>query len=74
MFALPDGSYFAVARPRAMGDTSRSIGFLVGRTRRSDCRVAECRRRVDGPGENDRHRYAHFHAPDGKLYELVEVR
>jgi len=29
---------------------------------------------VGEPGENDRHRYAHFRPPDGKLYELVEAR
>ena len=29
MFALPDGAFFAVAGPREMGDTSRTIGFLV---------------------------------------------
>ena len=29
---------------------------------------------VDAPAANDRHRYIHFRAPDGKLYELVEER
>jgi hypothetical protein len=29
MFALADGSHFAVADPRGMGETSRSIGFRV---------------------------------------------
>ena len=29
VFELPDGSRFAVADPRGMGDTSRSVGFLV---------------------------------------------
>ena len=29
LFELPDGSRFAVADPRGMGDTSRSVGFLV---------------------------------------------
>jgi catechol 2,3-dioxygenase-like lactoylglutathione lyase family enzyme len=72
MFALPDGSLFAVADPRSMGDTSRSIGFLVADL---DEAVAELRTagvEVGEPGENDRHRYVHFRAPDGKLYELVE--
>jgi glyoxylase I family protein len=27
---------------------------------------------VDDPVGNARFRYAHFHAPDGHLYELVE--
>jgi hypothetical protein len=30
---------------------------------------------VDGQvGENAEHRYAHFRAPDGRLYELIERR
>ena len=29
---------------------------------------------VGEPSENDRNRYVHFRAPDGKLYELVESR
>ena len=72
MFALPDGSYFAIAEPRSMGDTSRSVGFLVADL---DEAVAELRKagvEVGEPAENDRHRYVHFRAPDGKLYELVE--
>jgi hypothetical protein len=27
---------------------------------------------VDDPQSTERHRYAHFTAPDGALYELVE--
>ena len=72
MFALPDGSLFAVSGPRGMGDTSRSIGFLVADL---DEAIADLRRagvEVDEPAANDRHRYVHFRAPDGKLYELVE--
>jgi len=74
MFALPDGSHFAVADPRGMGDTSRSIGFRIDDL---DAAVAELRTagvEVGEPAENDRHRYVHFRAPDGKLYELVEER
>ena len=74
MFELPDGSHFAVADPRGMGDTTRSIGFHVETL---DEAVAELRAagvEVDEPAENDRHRYVHFRAPDGKLYELVEER
>jgi glyoxylase I family protein len=73
-FALPDGSHFAVTDPRGMGDTDRSIGFRVERL---DDAIAELRAagiEVDDPAENDRQRYAHFRAPDGKLYELVEDR
>jgi len=72
MFELPDSSHFAVADTRSMGDTSRSIGFLVADL---DEAVAELRAagvEVGQPAENDRDRYVHFRAPDGKLYELVE--
>jgi glyoxylase I family protein len=73
-FALADGSYFAVADPRGMGDTSRSVGFLVEDL---DGAVAELRSagvEVAEPAENERQRYVHFRAPDGKLYELVANR
>jgi catechol 2,3-dioxygenase-like lactoylglutathione lyase family enzyme len=72
IFALPDGSHFAVADPREMGKTDRTIGFLVERL---DDAIAELRAagvEIDEPAENDRQRYAHFRAPDGRLYELVE--
>jgi catechol 2,3-dioxygenase-like lactoylglutathione lyase family enzyme len=74
MFALPDGSGFGVADPRGPGDTSRTIGFRVADL---DAALDELRAAgipVDEPGGNDRQRYAHFHAPDGKRYELVEER
>jgi catechol 2,3-dioxygenase-like lactoylglutathione lyase family enzyme len=74
MFGLPDGSSFAVAGPREMGETSRTIGFLVADL---EAAVAELRAagvEVDEPAENDRHRYVHFRAPDGRLYELVQER
>jgi len=73
MFGLPDGSRFAVADEREEGSgTSRTIGFLVADL---DAAVLELRAagvEVDEPAENDRHRYAHFTAPDGELYELVQ--
>ena len=74
MFELPDGASFAVAGPRGMGDTDRSIGFLVESL--ADA-VAELERpgiEVESPAENDQQRYVHFRAPDGRLYELVENR
>ena len=55
-----------------MGSTDRSIGFRVETL---DDAIAELRSagvEVDEPAENDRQRYAHFRAPDGRLYELVE--
>ncbi|HLX32196.1 MAG TPA: VOC family protein [Gaiellaceae bacterium] len=74
LFELPDGSRFAVADPGAMGETTRSIGFAVENL---DAAVATLRGagiEVDEPAENERHRYVHFRAPDGELYELIEER
>jgi catechol 2,3-dioxygenase-like lactoylglutathione lyase family enzyme len=74
MFALPDGAMFAVADPREMGETSRSLGFLVADL---DEAIAVLRAAGVEPGpvaDNERYRYAHFRAPDGALYELVEER
>ena len=72
MFELDDGSQFAVAGPRGGGETSRTIGFLVADL---DAALAELRAagiEAGEPAANDRQRYAHFTAPDGGLYELVE--
>ena len=74
IFALPDGSHFAVADPRGMGDTSRSIGFQVAALDEAAAELRAAGVEVDEPAENDRQRYVHFRAPDGKLYELVEER
>jgi glyoxylase I family protein len=74
IFALPDGSHFAVADPRGMGDTSRSIGFQVADLDEAAAELRAAGVEVDEPAENDRQRYVHFRAPDGKLYELVEER
>jgi len=73
LFELPDGSRFAVAPVGSMGETSRSLGFLVTDL---DEAVARLRGRgidVDEPAANEKHRYVHFRAPDGQLYELVEL-
>jgi catechol 2,3-dioxygenase-like lactoylglutathione lyase family enzyme len=74
MFALPDGAFFAVAGPREMGETSRTIGFLVADLEAAVVDLRAVGVAVDEPEPNDRHRYVHFRAPDGKLYELVEER
>lgn len=75
MFQLPDGGRFAVAGEREAGrGTSRTIGFLVADL---GCAVVELRAAgvpVAEAAENDRYRYAHFVAPDGELYELVQQR
>ncbi len=72
LFELPDGSRFAVSDPGGMGETARSIGFLVEDL---DGAVAALRAAgvgVDEPASNERHRYVHFRAPDGEVYELIE--
>lgn len=73
LFELADGSSFAVApADEPCGD--RTVGFLVEDL---DVAAAELRAtRVDIDEEvaaNERFRYVHFRAPDGQLYELVEV-
>jgi catechol 2,3-dioxygenase-like lactoylglutathione lyase family enzyme len=73
LFELPDGARFAVASPGEMGETGRTIGFLV-----EDVGAALDELRAAGVAvddevaENADYRYAHFRAPDGRLYELVE--
>jgi|SRR4051812_3769582 glyoxylase I family protein len=76
MFALPDGAFFAVAGPRdaKRGDTSRTIGFLVADVDAAVAELGAAGVEVGEPAANERHRYVHFRAPDGKLYELVETR
>ena len=72
MFLLPDGSMFAVAGPRELGETSRSLGFLVADLDEAIADLASAGIEVDDVAENERFRYVHFRAPDGALYELVE--
>ena len=74
MFALPDGAFFAVAGPREPGGTSRTIGFLVADLEAAAGELRAAGVEVDEPAANERHRYVHFRAPDGRLYELVEER
>ena len=74
MFDLPDGSSFAVASSGGMGTTHRTIGFLV-----DDVGPAADELRAAGivtddeVSTNARYRYLHFRAPDGLVYELVEL-
>ena len=73
MFNLPDGSRFAVHPERDdNGGTSRTIGFLVDDVEAAAKELAAAGLEVDEPSSNERHRYVHFVAPDGELYELVE--
>jgi catechol 2,3-dioxygenase-like lactoylglutathione lyase family enzyme len=73
LFELPDGSTFAVASPGGMGETTRTLGFLVDDLEAVAAVLREAGVAVDGSiSENERERYLHFRAPDGELYELVE--
>jgi catechol 2,3-dioxygenase-like lactoylglutathione lyase family enzyme len=72
VFLLPDGSIFAVASPGGMGDSARSVGFLVDDLDDAARALRAAGVDVDEPTSNERDRYVHFRAPDGHLYELVE--
>jgi catechol 2,3-dioxygenase-like lactoylglutathione lyase family enzyme len=74
LFELPDGSRLAVADLGGMGETRRSIGFLVANLDEAISTLLEAGVDLDEPAENERHRYVHFRAPDGQLYELIEDR
>jgi len=74
MFELPDGSRFAVANERdAWPGTSRTMGFLVADLDAARTDLLAAGLEMDDPAANDTHRYAHFIAPDGEVYELVEL-
>ena len=76
VFDVPDGSTFIVAALTAEDDEveERTVGFLVEDL---DTAVAELRAADvevdDDIASNERFRYVHFRAPDGRLYELVEL-
>jgi hypothetical protein len=72
LFQLPDGSSFAVASPGGMGDSARSLGFLVANLDEAVAELNSAGVATDEPTSNEVDRYVHFVAPDGHLYELVE--
>ena len=72
LFGLPDGSSFAVASPGGMGDSARSLGFLVSSLDEAVAELNAAGVATDSPASKDKDRYVHFVAPDGHLYELVE--
>lgn len=75
LFDLPDGSSFAVASPWGMGETERTLGFLVADVEGAAEELRAAGVSVDEEiSDNARDRYVHFRAPDGQLYELVERR
>ena len=73
LFDLPDGSSLVVASADGIGDAERSIGFLVDDVETAAGELRAAGTRVDAAiSSNARYRYAHFWAPDGQIYELVE--
>ena len=74
LFSLPDRARFAVAGPGGIGGTDRAIGFLVDDLDAARAELEAAGADPDNPAENADHRYLHFTAPDGQLYELVERR
>ena len=75
MFALPSGDVFAVAwLHEGDGVAERTVGFLVDDLGSAVDELHAAGIETDGISENDRYRYTHFRAPDGRLYELVEER
>lgn len=72
LFKLPDGSSFAVAFPGGMGDSARSLGFLVASLDDAVAELLAAGVATDASATNETERYVHFTAPDGQLYELVE--
>lgn len=74
LFALPDGSRFAVVDEWEPDVGGRTIGFLVRDVEEAAAELRRAGVETDPVQGNDRQRYVHFTAPDGRLYELVEER
>jgi hypothetical protein len=72
LYRLSDGSSFLVAEPGSMGDSPRSIGFLVSDLTCAAAEIADAGYWVGPISSNELERYCHFRAPDEQLYELVE--
>jgi len=73
LFAARNGDVLAVAPPyEEDGVAERTVGLVVGDLDEAIRELHAAGVETDGVNENARWRYTHFHAPDGKLYELVE--
>jgi glyoxylase I family protein len=71
-FALPDGTTFAVSGTDGAERPERTVGFLVDNVDDAAQQLRDAGLSVDEISTTDVHRYVHFRAPDGRLYELVE--
>lgn len=74
VFNFPDGSSFGVVQIPSDEMATRTIGFRVGDLDAAVSELVAAGIEVGSVAENQLGRYAHFHAPDGRLYELVEKR
>ncbi|SRR6266540_3630196 len=73
VFALPDGSSFAVTSEDGDEGAERTVGFLVDDVERAATELRAAGIAMDDEvSSSARQRYIHFRAPDGRLYELVE--
>ncbi len=74
VFALPDGSSFAVTSQDEAAGGGRTVGFLVDDVERATTELRAAGIATDDEiSSSARQRYIHFRAPDGQLYELVEA-
>jgi len=73
VFAMPDGSSFAVTSEHGDAGAERTVGFLVDDVEQAATELRAAGIATDGEvSSSARQRYVHFRAPDGQLYELVE--
>ncbi|MDX6229608.1 MAG: glyoxylase family protein [Frankiales bacterium] len=72
VFALPDGSSFAVTQPWELDPAERTVGFLVDDVAAAAAELTAAGILIDEVATAGNQRYVHFRAPDGQLYELVE--
>jgi catechol 2,3-dioxygenase-like lactoylglutathione lyase family enzyme len=71
-FAVPDGSTFAVGPFDGASGDGRVVGFLVDDVDQAAAELRAADVPTDEVSVNAKYRYAHFRAPDGHVYELVE--
>ncbi len=75
LFSMPDGSHLAVTPGVAPTEDDRTVGFLVDDLDAARGALLASGAEVDDEiSTNAQFRYLHFRAPDGHLYELLEVR
>lgn len=72
VFEFADGSSFGVVQMADPATATRTIGFEVDDLEEAVSELKANGIEVGSIGSNQLGRYAHFTAPDGRLYELVE--